>query len=140
MVAGRWCAAFGLVMKALFQPMIVALACGLASCVGRPGDGRESGSDKAEWSILQSLEMAHRGSPVHGFEFSETDGYHVICVAGDGIQNRVWIMMDPKSPPFYKQVPPGNYWLTTEEIESIRKKADPISTVLQALESHTKAK
>lgn len=47
-------------------------------------------------------------------------------------------MADPKSPPFYKQMPSGNYWLTKQQIEDLREKANPISTVLEALESHTK--
>ena len=45
-------------------------------------------------------------------------------------------MLDPRSPPFYKQLPSGNYWLTAEQIEIIRKNANPISTVLEALGSH----
>ena len=47
-------------------------------------------------------------------------------------------MADPKSPPFYKQMPEGNYWLTKEQLEEIRKQANPITTVLDALESHLK--
>jgi hypothetical protein len=119
--------------------MLVAMACALISCTDRPGDGREGGSDKTEWSLLQSME-ARAGSPVHDIEFIETNGYHIVCAPRDGDQARVWIMMDPKSPPFYKQLPSGNYWLTDDQIENIRKRTNPISTVLQALESHKRAK
>jgi hypothetical protein len=126
-------------MKVRIYPVLVAVACAFISCTGRPGDGREGGSDKLEWSVLQSME-APAGSPIHDVEFIETSGYHVVCVPRDGDQARVWIMMDPKSPPFYKQLPSGNYWLTEDEIENIRKRTNPISTVLQALESHKRAK
>jgi len=81
-----------------------------------------------------------QSSPIHDVEFTETDGYHFICVPRDGDQKRVWIMMDPKSPPFYKQMPSGNYWLTEDQIEIIWKKTNPISTVFEALKSHRKAK
>lgn len=127
-------------MRAPYHPLLLVMACAVASCTRRPGDGREGGSDKAEWSILQSLEATHRGSPIGDAEFIESDGYHIVCVPSDGDQTRLWIMMDPKSPPFYKQLPSGNYWLTDEQVELIRKRTNPISTVLQALESHKKAR
>jgi len=135
----RVLSAFGISMNAPIYPMFVAMACALISCTGRPGDGREGGSDKIEWSILQSMK-APAGPPIHEVEFVEVNGYHIVCVPRDGDQTRVWIMMDPKSPPFYKQLPSGNYWLTEDQIENIRKRTNPISTVLQALESHKKAK
>ena len=122
------------------HPLHLVLVSALASCTGRPGDGREGGSDKVEWSILQSLEVRHRGSSIREVEFIESNGYHIACVPRDGDQTRLWIMTDPKSPPFYKQLPSGNYWLTDEQIEIIRKRANPISTVLGALESHKKVK
>jgi len=124
-------------MKALIYSMLMVGACAFISCTGRPGDGREGGSDKLEWSMLQSLDHS---SPIHDVEFTETDGYHIVCVPRDGDQKRVWIMMDPKSPPFYKQLPSGNYWLSEDRIEIIRKKTNPISTVVEALESHGKTK
>lgn len=107
----------------------------LAGCE-RPGDGREGGSDKQEWSILQNLEAKHRGETIKRIEFQEVNGYQIICVPRDGDNTRVWIMADPKNPPFYKQLPSGNYWLTKENIHEIESKANPTSTVLQALESH----
>ena len=64
--------------------------------------------------------------------------YVVICVPRHDDRTRIWIMADPKSPPFYKQMPEGNYWLTKEQLEEIRKQANPITTVLDALESHLK--
>ena len=130
---------FAIPIRMLCNSLLWVLVCVLVSCTGRPGDGREGGSDKIEWSILQSLEAKHRDSPAHDVEFIETDGYHIICVPGHDDQKRVWIMMDPKSAPFYKQLPSGNYWLTADQIESIRRRANPISTVLQVLESHKKA-
>ena len=54
-----------------------------AGC-GRPGDGREGGSDKQEWSILQDLEAKHRGEKIKTIEFLEVDGYQIMCIPRDG--------------------------------------------------------
>jgi hypothetical protein len=120
-------------MKTTAFLVLALVAC--TSC-GRPGDGREGGSDKTEWSILQSLEATHRDTPIHEIEFSEEDGYHIVCLPRVSDQKRVWIMVDPKSPPYYKQLPSGNYSLTKDQINMIREKTNPTSTVLQVLESH----
>jgi hypothetical protein len=126
-------------MKAPLYSLLAVVACALISCTGRPGGGREGGSDKVEWSVLQSLEMTHRGSPIYDIEFSEADGYHVVCLPRDGDQKRVWIMMDSKSPPYYKQLPSGNYWLTEDQIKMIREKTNPTSTVIEALQSRKRS-
>ena len=115
----------------------VVLAIFLSGCA-RPGDGRESGSDKREWSILQNLSSKYGGEIIEYPEVRQVEDYMIICVPRHEDGTRIWIMADPKSPPFYKQMPTGNYWLTKEQIEDIRKQANPITTVLEAFESHTK--
>jgi hypothetical protein len=117
--------------------MIATALVLLAGCK-RPGDGREGGSDKQEWSILQNLEVMHRGESIKGIEFQKVNGYQIICVPSANDNTRIWIMADPKSPPFYKQLPSGSYWLTDADIHEIRSKANPTSTVLQVFESHKK--
>ncbi len=59
-------------------------------------------------------------------------------MADDGT-TRIWVMLDPTSPPFYKQMPPNhNFSLTKVELEKIRSEGSPITTTYQALESHLK--
>lgn len=89
--------------------------------------------------MLQVLEAEHRGSPIRNIEFNEMNGYHIVCVPGINNGERIWIMMDPKSPPYYKQIPGGNYLLTKEQIDVIRETTNPTSTALGVLESHQKA-
>jgi hypothetical protein len=110
----------------------------IMSGCARPGDGQEDGSDKREWSILQNLEVEYRGEIIDSPEIRKVAEYFVISVPHHESGKRLWIMADPKSPPFYKQMPSGNYWLTKEQIEDIRIQANPITTVLGALESHLK--
>lgn len=46
----------------------------------RPGDGQEGGSDKREWSILQNLEVEHRGEIIDRPEIRKVAEYIVISV------------------------------------------------------------
>jgi hypothetical protein len=139
-VSGQLSLAFGHFMNSFrHAPIWISLSLFMfASCGGRPGDGEEAGSDKQEWSILQVLEVQHRGESIEKIEFQKFNEYQIICIPRYDNHSRIWIIADPKSPPFYKQLPSGNYWLTKEELDEVRTKADPISTVLSALRSHLK--
>ena len=120
-----------------FAPLLLA-AVFFGSC-GRPGDGQEGGSDKHEWSILQSLESTHRSAPISGVEVTAQGDYKVASLMADDGKTRLWIMLDPASPPFYKQMPSNhNFSITEAELEKIRLEGSPISTTYQALESHLK--
>jgi hypothetical protein len=77
----------------------------VSACGGRPGDGREGSTDKREWSILQGSEVKTRDTAIKNIEFHKLDDYNMICVPGKGVSKRIWVMMDAKSPPFYKQIP-----------------------------------
>jgi hypothetical protein len=126
--------------RILLLPVIfVALAAFAASAFFLRGicatDGRESSGDKHEWSILQALESEHRTRPVEGVEFVQRHGYHIACVAGDGAQ-RVWIMLAPRHPPFYKQLPQGRYSLARAQFDRLTATRQASSTVEEALASH----
>jgi hypothetical protein len=101
-------------------------------------DGRESPGDKHEWSILETLEARHKDSAISDLEFSERDGYHILCVPGVGSGKRVWIMLDPRNPPFYKQLPHGDYSLSREQYERITVARNATSTVEESLSSHVR--
>jgi hypothetical protein len=114
-------------------PILAAL---MVSC-GRPGDGQESGSSKSEWSILQTLEGSNRGTKISNPEVTDYEEHVILSLmARDGV-TRLWIMLDPKSPPYYKQMPPKlNYDISETELEKVRTTANPISSTYQTLESH----
>jgi hypothetical protein len=99
------------------------------------GDGRESFGDKHEWSILQTLEARGRDTHVSTLEFSEYERYHIVSLpAATG--ERIWIMLNPHSPPYYKQMPPADYTLTQEQLWQILQRDRAISTVEECLRSH----
>jgi len=99
-------------------------------------DGRESPGDKREWSILQSLEATHRDSPISNLEFSQYQEYHIACIPGLGDAKRIWIMLNPRNPPFYKQLPGGSYSLSRLQYDQIIATHHMTSTVEDVLESH----
>ena len=104
------------------------------------GDGRESFRDKFEWSVLQSLEAQHRNTAIFTTEFTKHEDCQIICIpASNG--ERIWIMLNPHSPPYYKQMPPcENYSLSEEQYQQIVRDYRPISTVDECLRSHIRRK
>ena len=126
-------------MKRLPKASWFVLGAALFYGCGRPGDGRESGGDKREWSILQALESANRSTPIPGVEITVHDDHKIASLMADDGSTRIWIMLDPANPPFYKQMPPKhNFSLTEDELEKIRIEGSPTTTTYQALESHLK--
>jgi hypothetical protein len=113
-------------------PLILAAWLLYSSC---SGDGRESPGDKHEWSILQMLEARGRGTPISTLEFSQQEEYRILAlpaVTGE----RIRIMLNPKNPPYYKQMPHTDYTLTEEQYQQIVRSQRPISTVEECLSSH----
>jgi len=95
--------------------------------------------DKFEWPVLQSLEANHRGTAISAVEFTQHDDCRIICVpAFDG--QRTWIMLNPQSPPYYKQMPQTEYTLSDAQFSQIRRDYHPISTVEICLSSHVQRK
>lgn len=81
-------------------------------------DNRESAGAKREWGILQSLEYDHRQQPIDKIEFRDIDGYHIVCVRSEA-GKRTWIMLNPKYPPFYKQMPQVQFSLSSDQFNQI---------------------
>ena len=101
------------------------------------GDGRESFGDKHESSILESLEARHHGSAISAVEFTQHNDYCIACVPGLNGE-RVWIILNPQSPPYYKQMPQADYALSEDQYLQIVRTQRPISTVDECLSSHVR--
>ncbi len=94
---------------------------------------------KHEWSILQTLEATNRLKPIASVEVTEHRGYKIASLMAEDETTRIWIMLDPASPPFYKKIPSNyNFSLSENDLEKIRIKGSPITTTYQALKSHLK--
>jgi hypothetical protein len=103
---------------------------------GANGDGRESPGDKREWSILQTVELDTRQQRTDRVQFRVVDGYELLAVPRDGDARVVWIMLKPSSPPFYKQMPDGNFSIDAAQLQELAAQGRVTSTVESALRSH----
>ena len=101
-------------------------------------DGRESPGDKHEWSILQSLEARHKEHAASRLEFLQEEEYHILSLQPSTGAARIWIMLNPQSPPFYKQMPSDNYSLSEDEYDRIVATRYATSTVEEVLRSHVR--
>jgi hypothetical protein len=116
------------------QLRVVALLLLVSACSN--GDGSESVGDKSEWALLQGLEVESRGRVPASPEVSLVGDYQVMSVSSLDKKSRIWIMLWPKSPPFYKQIPGGNFEIPRELLEKLRSDHKVSSTVYGALRSH----
>jgi hypothetical protein len=97
-------------------------------------EARETPGEKTEWSVLQSIEFERRSIPLDEPVLSVVNGYEVLGVRSNKGEN-VWVLLKPAAPPFYKQLPQGNYEVSNGLFESLRREHRLSYTVEQVLES-----
>ena len=117
---------------------VALLAIPVAWFYGRSsstGDGRESFTDKHEWSIMQMIEARNRHRLLTDFEFIDEGAYHIVGIP-DAAGKPVWVMLNPQSAPYDKQFG-ADYSLTEAQLDRIRRTRTTISTVEECLKSHT---
>ena len=110
---------------------IIAL---VAACAN--GDGSDSVGDKFEWSILKGAEIQGHGKIPASPEFTTSQGYELMAVPSLDGKARIWVMLWPESPPFYKQMPAGNFSISREFWLKLQADHKVSSTVSSALRSH----
>ncbi|QFT54458.1 hypothetical protein FIU95_07815 [Microbulbifer sp. THAF38] len=96
----------------------------------------ESGTDKYEWSILQNLEYQNRDVNNLKFSIIEKYNYAIAQVPNESGVGAFYIMLNPKAPPFYKQMPSKQYSLSDERFSVIQSHPKTITTVEMAVRSH----
>ena len=69
-------------------------------------------------------------------EFRERSGYHFACIPAKG--HRIWVMLDAKEEPLYKQMPTGPYELSPQQFQQILQAKNVTSTVVECLRSHVR--
>lgn len=125
-----------MILVAVCLPVIIGFMW--YRCVGCNGDGRESFGDKHEWSVLEVTVAGARKTAICAPEFTEEEGYRVVCLTGV-TGGRVWVMLNPKSAPYYKQMPQSDYILTRKQFDLVVRVGHPISTVVECMSSHLQA-
>jgi len=98
-------------------------------------EARETPGEKAEWSVLQSIELEKRAVPIGEPVLLVVNGYEVLGVRSSKGEN-VWVLLKPAAPPFYKQMPQSNYEVPKGLFERLRREHRLSYTVEQVLASH----
>ncbi|MGN2245025.1 hypothetical protein ACFWZU_16135 [Frateuria sp. GZRR33] len=120
----------GQLRNLLLLPALLLTACSPTI------DGSESPGSKSEYSILQVREYDARANVVAAPTFTSHDGYVLLVVPNDRKDRSIWIMLNPRSPPFYKQMPRGSYTISPQLFDVITKRNLVSSTVEEVLASH----
>ena len=92
-----------------------------------------------EWSIIQAVAAQHKNQPGDKIEIVKLDDYSVVGIPVHDSRKEVWIMLNPRNPPYYKQSPTGDYKLSKDDLKMISASGVVISTVENCLESHVEA-
>lgn len=120
LVALSLSAAVGLTVKACSSPELV-----------------ESPGEKSEWSTLQAIEFQTRDKPLREPVVLKVANREVLGVMGTSGKN-VWVLLRTESPPFYKQMPDGQYDLPVALVERLDHDHRLSYTVGAVLRSHVR--
>jgi transcription elongation factor len=113
---------------------VVLIVCGWL--VYRDIFSNEELASKEEWSIVQSVEWQHRDKPGDKIEIVRMDEYSLVGIPVSDSRKEIWIMLNAKNPPYYKQLTAGNYKLSKQDFKTILASNIVSSTVANCLESH----
>ena len=126
------------------RPLLIglALAAVLVICgtlVYRGIFSNEELASKPEWSIVQAGESQRRDKPGDKIEVVKIEDYSLVGIPVHDARKEIWIMLNPRNPTYYKQIPNGSYTLSKEDLKTILASGVVISTVENCLESHVEA-
>ncbi len=93
---------------------------------------------KREWGVLQVIHGKGGLEPMPDrLLFEAVHGYSVVGILAGDSSERVWVLLNSESEPYYKQMPvESRYSLSRSELELIRGREVVSATVLAVLESH----
>jgi hypothetical protein len=99
----------------------------------------ETFGEKSEWSTLQAIEFQTRDTPLSEPVVRLVAEREVLGVKGASGEN-VWILLRTEAPPFYKQMPKGQYDLPITLVEKLQHERRLSYTVDAVLRSHVRQK
>ena len=113
---------------------VVLGTCGWTFCRNLFRD--EELASKVEWSIVQATEYQHRDKDRGKIEIVKMDNYSLVGIPVNDARKEIWVMLNSRNPPYYKQLPQGNFSLSKEDLKIITASGVVSSTVENSLESH----
>ncbi len=125
------------VKRWLLIGIAVAAVCGIGVwLVYRAIFSNEELASKPEWSIVQAVEWHDRDNPGNKIEVGKVDEYSLVGIPVHDSRKEIWIMLNPRNPPYYKQIPQGTYKLSKEDLKMILTSGIVSSTVENCLKFH----
>jgi hypothetical protein len=115
----------------------LSVAVGLAVHACSDPELAETPGEKEEWSALQAINLQMRNVPLAEPVVRRVFDRDLLGVKGAS-EETVWIMLRPASPPFYKQMPQGQYDLPAALVERLRRERRLSYTVDAVLRSHVR--
>ena len=113
----------------------VAVAITVKACSSP--ERTETFGEKNEWSTLQSIEFQERAAALGEPVVRTVHDREVLGVRGASGRN-VWILLRTESPPFYKQMPAGQYDLPSALVDKLEREGRLSYTVGVVLRSHVR--
>jgi len=95
----------------------------------------ENVKSKDEYGILQVIEYEQRGSSVSVVEIVEKNGYWAAGFRAGSGDGNVWVLLNARYSPYYKQVPEGPFKVSQQSIDAVRRTLHVSKEVLAVLES-----
>lgn len=113
-----------------FRRSIAVAACLLASC-----SGPDSIGNKSEWSALQGVEYEYRSMSRSAPLVLTVSDYQMVGLPATSRSGLVWVLLNPKNEPLYKQLPQGPYHLSASQLAALNV-TEP--AVLAGLRAHVR--
>ena len=117
----------------------LSLAVGFTVKACSSPDLIENFGEKNEWSILQEIEHQTRQTLLSEPVVRKIFDHEVLGVKGTSGTN-IWILLRTESPPFYKQIPDGQYDVPLDLVEKLDHEHRLSYTVGAVLRSHVRQK
>lgn len=75
---------------------------------------------KRDWSILQGIELRNRKVHFDSIQITQEYEYSVLSLTYNG--KNYHILLDPRARPWYKQLPQGDFHITSKQLDEILQK------------------
>lgn len=94
-------------------------------------------SGKREYSVLQALELKYRGQYMaKRLLIERREGFCAVGILSSSGATRVWILLDPESKPYEKEMPERAYRISRGELDWLKTQCEINAVVLHSLEKH----
>lgn len=124
-------------IRCLAVTLSVSLAVGCVVKACSSPELVETFGEKSEWSTLQAVELTTRDAPLHAPVIRSIHDREVLGVKGQSGEN-IWVLLRAESPPYYKQMPGGQYDLPVALVDRLEKERRLSYTVSAVLRSHVR--